>query len=362
VAYWGGYLWVIDDDGDVHRGASYTSALSSFYTGGDALILMPMNDRMFLATDSGEILRLDSGNSQFDSYHDPAATLNPIYLTPFRQYMTVVNKGDDDQINIFRLPDYAAHGLHQLGHVPSPAHFSDHGCPVMLFQDEIYMLTYQQRQPGDLYDIDVYAFNGHETKRVARLTGRPAFPSPSAVGLLVWHDKLLFYDLDTTGASGHDVLALVGDRFVDFAPTGDIGGNGQITPWIGSLGDYLVCTHYAGGDGVYYAHRKTLQDGYLETAYLDMHQPGREKRLEQITVLLDGEAASFKVNVKYRVDDATGWTTALSGADDTRTVRATAIGVPFYLLQVRVELDDDTGNNEDIGIEAISVLYSADQR
>ena len=88
-----------------------------------------------------------------------------------------------------------------------------------------------------------------------------------------------------------------------------------------------------------------------------MGRPGRQKRLERITVLLSGAASNFKPTIKYRVDDTTSWTTATTG-NNSRRVSVGGLGVDFYTLQVQVLLDDDTGNDEDIRIEAISVLYS----
>ena len=76
-----------------------------------------------------------------------------------------------------------------------------------------------------------------------------------------------------------------------------------------------------------------------------------------IVVLLDDCSASFSAIIKYRTDNATSWTTA---ATQTNTKRAVAdtIGAEFYTLQVRIDLDDDTGLNKDFRIDSVSVLYT----
>jgi len=358
VAYWGGYLWIITDDGYLYRGTSYTSALSSFYSGGDAQLLAPMNDRMFAATSNGTVLRLTS-TPGMGAYHDPVGDLNPVFLAAFHQYMTVVSQGDDDAIHIFRLPDYSAHGLHQLGTLPTPTYGGDEGCPFALYDDRIWLLTARQRQTASQYGIDAYAFNGSRIERAAYLDGQPAATDPDASGLLVWNNRLVYYRLDVSANNGHTFKVLAGDTFVDYAPLSGYGGAGLLTPVAWALGDYLVVTSAGGGDGqLHYANRSSLQDGYVVTSRLDMGYPGRKKRLEQITAILDGAAADFKTVVKYRVDDVGGWTTATT-ADNSRIARVAGLGVEFYLLQLRVELDDDTGNEEDIGLECVAVTYSA---
>lgn len=359
VSFWGGYLWVINEDGDIYRGTDYTAALASFYASSDAQVLAPMNDRLYGGTDTATVLRLRSDSTMGD-YHDPVGELNPVYLTPFRQYLTVVSEGDDVTIDIFRLPDYAAHGLHQLGRLPSPGILSNTASPFALYDDRIWMLTGRQAESGSTTRIDVYAFDGHRIRHVAWADGLPALTDPDAVGLFTHHNRLILYNLDCTTASGHTFLTLVGDGFADYAPLASVGGSALMTPFATGLGDYMICTAYGTPHDVYYARRDSLQDGYVELSRLDMGHPGLKKRLARLTVVLDGAATNFDVILKYRVDDASAWTTAKT-QDNTRIVIADDLAVEFYLLQIRIDLDDDTGNDEDIGIAAVSAVYSVNE-
>jgi len=121
----------------------------------------------------------------------------------------------------------------------------------------------------------------------------------------------------------------------------------------------VVTGKAADTEGIYHLPTSgSLQDGYLITSRLDMDCPGRQKRLLRLTVLLDGAAVDFDVIIKYRTDDTAAWTTAVTSDDTTRVTVDITTAVTFYTLQVRVDLDDDTGNDEDIRIGAVSVLYS----
>jgi hypothetical protein len=88
-----------------------------------------------------------------------------------------------------------------------------------------------------------------------------------------------------------------------------------------------------------------------------MGRPAREKRLERITILLSDHASGFKPTIYYRADNASSWTSA-GVWDDSQRMSIGSLGVDFYTLQLKILLDDDTGSNEDVRLEALSVLYS----
>ena len=100
-----------------------------------------------------------------------------------------------------------------------------------------------------------------------------------------------------------------------------------------------------------------LQNGHVETAKLHCGQPGRVKRLDRIAAIVSGAHPQFTVTVKYRVDDATTWTTAGSSSD-TRLVAADVMGVEFYTVQVRIEVADASGSHLDYAVEDVSVVYT----
>ena len=90
-----------------------------------------------------------------------------------------------------------------------------------------------------------------------------------------------------------------------------------------------------------------------------MGHPGRQKRLSQIAAWLSDAAAGFGCKIEYRTDDTAAWTDA--GTDsNTRRAVVSDLSDHFYALQLKLTLDDDTGNDEDIRIEALSVIYTID--
>ena len=77
-------------------------------------------------------------------------------------------------------------------------------------------------------------------------------------------------------------------------------------------------------------------------------------------------AASFGCKIEYRTDDTAPWTDA---GTESNTLRASVNDLTdsFYTVQLRITLDDDTGNDEDIRVaadlrgDAISVIYTIEE-
>ncbi len=361
VLYWGGYLWLIDSTGDIYRGTSYTAALSLFYNGGDAIMLAAMNDRAWAATSSGTILRL-TATPDMGAYHTTLGDMNILYMVPYRQYMTVVTKGQDDSLHIFRLPDYAAHGLHQLARIPAPGYQGAAGCPVALHDDEIWIIAGPQQNHNDPY-FDVYAFDGNRTRRAAIIQNGAIDEAAEFSGFLVWNNHLLYYTLDQGTTPSNRYFALIGQSFQLYTDIHYIGQVGSIDPFTAALGDYLIL--YGVDDDedevVHYASRRALRDGYLVTPHLDFGHLGQTKRLHSISVLTDDHVTNFKIIIKYRLDDTLAWTTAATSAN-ARLTTTTDQKANFSHLQVRVDVDDDSEDtHQDFAIVALEIKYSVNE-
>jgi hypothetical protein len=149
----------------------------------------------------------------------------------------------------------------------------------------------------------------------------------------------------------------VGDHFTDFMEL-DVPNTPQAPAM--SIGAELVVQNNNSGTRTFYrAGAAGYADGHLVTSRLDFAHPGKVKRLERLTAILDGAADGFKCILKYRTDDSSTWTTALT-QNNSRRASVGDLGITFYTLQLRIELDDDTGNNEDIGLQGLSVIYTVD--
>lgn len=365
VAYFGGHLYIIGANGHVYRGASYTSSLSDFYTSTDAVALAVLGGRIYLAHTYGKISRLNDAGDAFETHYDSITNFYPLFMTAFRGYLLIVAKQYNGTVHLYRLPQSAYESnpafLHQIAVVPSAsANYPTYGSLFALHDDKLYFSPGRYTNPDGTKVIDIHAFNGSQVERVAQVPDSVA--SPGAAGLIHWRGELLLYAPSGSGTQNYKML--VGNpsagaqagQFVDAIP-GTINVTG-LSAIAANLGGELITVGLDGSSnhGIHHAGGAALQDGYVQTSWLDMGSPGTLKRLERITALLDGKASDFKILLKYRTDDNTDWTTATTG-NNTRRAHIANLGIEFYQLQLRVDLDDDTGNDEDIRITALSVTY-----
>jgi hypothetical protein len=358
VAYFGGYLYVIGANGHVYRGASYTSALSDFYTSTDAVALAILGGRVYLAHTYGKISRLNDAGDAFETHYDSIANFYPLFMTAYRGYLLIVAKQYDGTVYLYRLPQSARESnpafLHEIATVPSAsAAYPTYGSLFTLHDDKLFLSPGRYTNPDGTKVIDIYSFNGSQVKRIAQVPDSVA--TPGAAGLIHWRGELLFYAPAGTGTQNYKML--VGDQFVDAIPgTINVTGLSAIAANLG--GELITVGLDTATEGIHHAGGAALQDGHLITARLDMDRPGLQKLLNHIVVLLDGAATDFKIVIKYRTDNATNWTTATTGNNTQRAI-ASDIAAHFYTLQLRIELDDDTvAGDQDIRILAVSALYS----
>jgi len=356
-AYWGGDLYIIDASRNVFRGNSYISAMgAAFYSGTDAWSLAPMGDRMYMVTSSltlgGMVYRLNDADSAFELYFDPIGVVDFLFMAAFRGYMAIVAQRDDGTIDIYRLPD-SNPALHHIAQLPAETNdFKYYGSPFAVHNDRIYLCPGRYTNPDGTHVVDVYEFNGSTLRRIARLPSEAA--SPDSFGLLNWMGELVYYEITSPGATAtFAIKILTDDKFDNFAPVSTTSLSG-VNAAAFAVGAHLIITTRDTEEGI--QHHTGLQDGYVITAWLDMGTPGQLKVLEQITCLLDARATDFKVLLKYRTDDNAAWTTAVT-ANNTRRATVSNLSVEFYQLQLRIDLDDDSGGDQDIRINSISVLH-----
>ena len=359
VLNWGGHFYFIGDDGDVYRGADFKAAAAVFYGNADAHALVAWGDRVYLATTSGSILNVNDADNAFEAFYTPLDDIDVAFMTPFRGYLLVAALSADGTLVFYRLTATAHFATGST--LPSVSGLSiGRGARFVVHGDDLYFTPGYIPQPDGVRRYDVYRFNGSQVEFVARIDDVDS--GAAATGLLSWNDWLVFYEL-VDGAGGTATLrVLLGDSFVVL--TTQATAVIVHTPLAASIAGQIVTTADVVAPATigYYVFNKAgvadLQDGYLITSRLDMGSPGLQKRLLRLTVLLDGAAEDFFTIIKYRVDDTTAWTTAVTSDDTRRATFDIITDVRFYTLQLRVDLDDDTGNDEDIRIGAVSVVYS----
>lgn len=361
LAYYGGLLWLVGADGKVYKGTGYTSAVAEFDADTDHKLMTPIDHRLYVVCTDGQIKRTNTSLSALYAYLSPSHNLDVRLMIPWRGYGLLVARNDEGYTHLLRMPlESESPYLSDLATLRDPGTPPAYGSLYALHDDELYFSPGYVTTRGGKNALNVYAFNGSRVELVTRIvhaanTGGSGLPA--AAGLVSWQGRLIYYALDGTSQIFKQLLD---DGEVDHATlSADVTA---INPIAGSLGSRLICTAKGSGqEGIHYLTDATLSDAYLVTSVLDMGYPDRKKRLDRITVLLDGAAASFSVLLKYRADGASSWTTAATATNTQRAaVDLYASAVEFYTLQLRVDLDDNTGNNEDIAIAAASVTYSID--
>ena len=69
-----------------------------------------------------------------------------------------------------------------------------------------------------------------------------------------------------------------------------------------------------------------------------------------------------ELSVEQGYAESLGWKIGDQVAFDVAGQRfaatITSLGVDFYTLQVRIDLDDDTGAHQDIALDALSIIYT----
>jgi hypothetical protein len=352
-------LYIIGADGEIYTGA-YNGAHSAMSLGATGQVLTLADDRIFVAGDDGIIYRQDDAGSGFDTYFDPVQDMDVHYLAPYKGYLLVVARANDGTLHLYRLPTRNAQGLAPLASIlGGTGNMNTLGSFFAIAHDKVWLSPGYRTNTDGTLTVPIYAFNGTNVQLVTLIENIDV-GSYYSMGFLPWRDELLFVALDNAASSCDQTFKiLLNNKFTDLDVI-SVEASGAFAPLAFSSAEHLVLTaNPSSTEKFYYTQASALQDGYWISSKLDMGQPGRPKRLEAITVQLTDAATDFDILIKYRIDDATSWTTA---ATDTNTMRATSgtIGSDFYTLQIRIDLDDDTSNNEDIRIESVSVLYSID--
>ena len=361
LAYWGGEAYVINSAGAIYRGGGYTGEIGVFTSSGSAQILCPAGDRMYYVGTGGFVERLNDADNAFESFFLSAGDLDVQYMMPFRSNLLMFIRHGNGDLTIHSISVSTA-ALRHLATIRGTGDYPAVGCLFTMHHDLAYFSPGRYVDPDGVYALDIYSYNGTYVEQIAHV--RTTATAANAMGFITWRGELLFYA--SYSGSGVILTKLMVDRsasqeesFTEFSPlTADHQSAFDHLLW--NLGEELVVLgQAAASEGVYHTGAGALADGYLVTSYLDMDSPGRPKRLETLTVLVDTAATDFKVLIKYRVDDTAAWTTAVTG-NNTHRVTAAHLGVKFFRLQVRVEIDDDSGNDVAGAVEAVSVRYTID--
>ena len=364
LRYWGGKVYLITDNFDVYATTSYEVAPTKLWdaTGGlSARTLFPYGDRLWFVDNQGTVYRLNAAADAFNTFYTPIAPLDIRFATAYHQYLALLSRADDGALSILRLPDVNPYIIHEVATVQGTtgneiwhSPYTD-GALYANHRDRLFF-TSGWYVPTTGTIVDLYSFNGAYIEHIAQATQLPTAANTRSAGLDVWRDELILW-YARTDTNSHKIRMLVGDGLIDFldldAPASDYTCLYMLD---GEL--VIVAKDKSSNEGFY--HTSGLQDGYLITSWLDFGRPGRLKRLNRITVHLDTADPDLDVILKYRINDTDAWTTAAT-CTDTRTAAADPKDIEFWRVQLRVDLDDDSGHSLDVGIDLLSILYAVNE-
>ena len=365
VHYWAGYIWFIDDDGDVYQTTSYTTGPAPVYQAGYGIrIIWPIGDHLYAVSNNGVVYRSNEGSTQLDSYFAPDTPLDVRWICAYKQYICVIARSGDGTFQILRLPDLQPLTMHQLAttqYTTGQLETDTWSFNFVVHDDYLYLVPGYYTRQSTLFQSILYRFNGSYLEPITEHTWA------QSGHLMPWRGRLL-HAMNKNGR--HRLDALTGDKWNRImAPHNDQLGRTYSYPKEWNLGENFVGTMTDGSANVVlrYIGGTDLHDGYFISSVYDLGLPARQKRLNHITVHTNVQSdadTDFKIIVKYRIDDYChrgvddNWTTAVTANGTPRAVTG-ELGVEFYILQIRIDVDDDSGNNCDRQIEAITIDYSA---
>jgi len=367
LLWWRSTLYFIADTLKVYRSLNYAAAATEFHPNQDGHILTLYGDRVMLA-DNGGRLYIMNHTAQLETMWYSVTGLDIRYLTPFRAYLIAFNRGHDGHMHIlktFANPTYAAYmasalagdptlvstinpDLTEVALVPASGSLPTIGSLFTIHNDDIYFCPGRARNR-----TLIYRFNGSQADLVDEIPW--ALSTLNTEGLLTCEDQMIYYALN------HIVSYFkvwMGEGFTTWTDeTFNVASD--FTPIVAALGPYVVVVCQDGTTpGFRYTTTAYDPDAVLVTSHMDMGYPGRQKRLNRVTVLFnDAASVTAKCKVDYTLDQGANWTQLQAAASGAIRVEPTK-PIHFYTLQLRLTFTDTGTHTANIAPEAISITYS----
>ena len=347
-------FWLVGSDRDVYRTATtpggYTAAA---YTGGDAHALLTVRDTIFMLTQTDDLYRYDNDASAFASYLDNPV-INVEYMMHYRENIVLFCRQPDGALYVYLVDDRPPADLRQLAYIETATGryvpddvAASWATPWAIQEDKLFFSPgVYWSSSSDCEVIPIWLFDGNSVELVDKVDAPVV---PTAWGLVQWRGRLILYFLS---ASAQYIYLYHGGRFVqvlDGALT--CPDDADLYPMAGEL--WLPTTESA-TDG--WTRLEDYEDGVFISSWIDMGRPTVQKHLLNLSAVVSDAVADFYTKIEYRTESGS-WTQAANTAN-ARHIVATDLGVDFYLLQIRVTLDDNTGNDEEIELESIAATYS----
>lgn len=319
---------------------------------------------VFAIQGDGDLYKLNSGGTDFDLYLDkPASGYTIAKMFPHKQYLAIVAYDSGGVAHVLRVPDSYAQKWHEIALLDvnhNPGQLQTTGSNrVTVLGDDIYLLTASEGG-GGMANFVLYKVSGSAFVRVATI----AHEMESDLTLYRVRSSIYAVNGQIVCVISDTVYVLVGSRFSTWAQTPQLEQHDNQSFGMSYCANgFVFLFGQRSSDSVwtfwYSDPMNNISGGEVITSRLTMGSPGTDKHLHSITVLLDAEVedVEHKTVVYYRVNADTAWTElTASGGDAGLFLRFDEIKVGFYLMQIRVVLNNSaTGRT---GISEISVTYT----
>ena len=350
-----GYLYFLSD-ADHMRTDNYATTAGTDWHGLDAELTCTLGGRIYSVQDDGKFLRQTTAGGAMETHYDtPCGFDRHIWCGGLKDDLLIVSAMDDGSLRVFRIPAYALTSVRKLDDMAvlycGSTDYPSVGNPFCIHDNDLYMLSGDLDNPDGTATRDLLVYTGYRIERVARISDGTA--SPSSVGLLTWRGELIYYEFTSTTAT---FKMLVGNDFIDFAEPSSY--TAAPNPLAASLNGNIVFTgEESSTEGVYYLGENALQDGNVETSWLDGGLPGVKKRLINLSMhIKDGTSTTVKT-LSYKLDDDSAYTQAATETDATEKLEATSLGLEFYRLRIKAAIAE-TSTTADVRLRGISYTYA----
>jgi len=345
--------------GSIFNGSD--KAVAFFSTSGDFETIAAYGDRLYAALDNGDLYRLSDDTTTFELYLGAVGatsanfSFNIMKLFAYKQALGLVARDGGGRIHLFRIPDTYAQSWHALGVIDeltsdtiSIALETCIGEKVIVLRGDVFVL--RAVSSGDDYGLfNLYRFSGSSFEVVASMRHETIGDGFGTVNVAV----------SITSWKGHVLLSINKDIYIRCGSGFAVWKEGfDDAIEIHEAGDRVMATD---GDAAFWNSSTDtfITGGEVITSRLEMDAPGTEKFLHSITVLLDAEVedVGHLTAVYYRINNNSEWTLlSATGGDGGMFLRYDEMKVRFYLLQIRVVLNNSTTGRT--GISAINATFT----
>ncbi len=350
-----GTLWYICDD-KMRNNDDYTSGSDSAFSATEGQLITYVGGRVYLIQDDMRIYHILTDGSDLEGHYNPADDIIPLFACGLKDDLLIIGAMESGELRVFRTGAYAktsVRSLQDMATLPcDTGDYAANGCPFCVHDNDLYLLSGDMPNPDGTVTRDLLAYTGYRIERIARIDDGNA--AAVSVGLLTWRGELIYYELAAAAAT---LKMLIGNAFIDLADVASYSASGM-APIAACLGNEILLTGLSGADeGIYHLGGTALQNGNVETAYLDGGHPGVKKRLIDVTLYAKNQTSATTKTLSYKKDDETSYTQIDTETDISERLFERDLGIEFYRIRLKAALAD-TSTTADVRLAGLSYTFA----